>query len=211
MQTEAKVYEKTYRSYLSQIGDIDLKALGQKLGLAASGNGVVIPLYGKPHTLSEKGITDPTGKQPSLAVCVILCKHLLLCPEVQPFGKEWAAFRDLKDSGPLTTYFANDVERAIAEYFSGKPDQIKRAGQILGGYPPGMEVAYDLALQFDALPKIPVVMLYNDADDEFPVKCSVLFERRAENYLDPESLAMLGRLLFSSLENATDPNKGVIE
>ena len=207
MQTEAKVYEKTYRSYLSQIGDIDLKALGQKLGLAAAGNEVVIPLYGKPHTLSEKGITDPAGKQPPLAVCVILCKYLLLCPEIQPFGKEWAAFRDLKDSGPLTKYFANDVERAIAEYFSGKPDQFKRAGQILGGYPPEMEVAYDLALQFDALPKVPVVMLYNDADDEFPVKCSVLFESRAENYLDPESLAMLGRLLFTYLEKAADSNK----
>ncbi len=29
---------------------------------------------------------------------------------------------------------------------------------------------------------------------------SVLFERRAEKYLDPESLAMLGRLLFRKLK-----------
>jgi len=28
----------------------------------------------------------------------------------------------------------------------------------------------------------------------------VLFERRAEKYLDPESLAMLGRLLFRKLK-----------
>jgi len=40
MKTEAKVYENTYRSYLSQIGDIDLKAVGRKLGLAATGNGL---------------------------------------------------------------------------------------------------------------------------------------------------------------------------
>jgi len=43
-------------------------------------------------------------------------------------------------------------------------------------------------------------MLYNDADDEFPATCSVLFERRAERYLDPECLAMVGALLFASLK-----------
>jgi len=43
-------------------------------------------------------------------------------------------------------------------------------------------------------------MLYNDADDEFPPACSVLFERRAQRYLDPECLAMVGALLFTSLK-----------
>jgi hypothetical protein len=43
-------------------------------------------------------------------------------------------------------------------------------------------------------------MLYNDTDDEFAAKCSVLFERRAEAYLDAECLAMVGRLLFTSLK-----------
>jgi hypothetical protein len=57
-------------------------------------------------------------------------------------------------------------------------------------------------MQFDALPKVPVVMLFNDADDEFSATCSVLFERRAENYLDPECLAMVGRCLFTYLKKA---------
>ncbi|CAN2041866.1 hypothetical protein GMMP15_50054 [Candidatus Magnetomoraceae bacterium gMMP-15] len=45
-------------------------------------------------------------------------------------------------------------------------------------------------------------MLFNDADDEFEAKCSVLFERRAEKYLDLECLAMLGRHLFTCLKKA---------
>jgi len=63
-------------------------------------------------------------------------------------------------------------------------------------------VSYDLSMQFNALPKIPLVMLFNDADDEFSATCSVLFEGRAENYLDPECLAMVGRYLFTSLKKA---------
>jgi hypothetical protein len=52
------------------------------------------------------------------------------------------------------------------------------------------------------LPKIPVLLLFDDADEEFPAQCKVLFERRAEHYLDPECLAILGMLLSDFLNKA---------
>jgi hypothetical protein len=48
------------------------------------------------------------------------------------------------------------------------------------------------------------LILFNDADEEFPAQCMVLFERRAENYLDMECLAMVGMLLFEQLKRAAD-------
>jgi hypothetical protein len=57
-------------------------------------------------------------------------------------------------------------------------------------------------MQFFALPKVPVLMLFNDADEEFAARCAVLFERRAEKYLDMECLAMVGMLLFERLKMA---------
>jgi len=196
------IYEMTYRNYLAQIEGLDLASVGEKLGCDVERNEVLIPLFGKPHRVSEKGILDPSGKQPSFDQCVILCKYLLLCPDVPPKDHEWVSYRGLKDSGPLTKYFANDVERAIAEYFKGRGGALAEASEALGGYPPAIEASYDLSVQFDALPRVPVVILYNDADDEFPAKCSVLFENRAEHYLDAECLAMLGRLLFTYLKEA---------
>jgi len=200
MKSKNSVFEKTYKYYIAQVAGIDFKSIEQKLGVHAEGNDVTIPLFGKSHKVSESGITDPSGNQHSLDICVILCKYLLLCPDVYPTEKEWVSFRDLKDSGPLTTYFANDVERAIAAYFEGRLDDMKGASKLLGGYPPDIEVNYDLSMQFDALPQVPVMLLFNDADDEFPAKSSVLFERRAEKYLDAECLAIVGRLLFTSLK-----------
>jgi hypothetical protein len=47
-------------------------------------------------------------------------------------------------------------------------------------------------------------MLFNDADMEFAAQCMVLFERRAEKYLDMECLAMVGMLLFEYLKLAAD-------
>ena len=202
MTNKASIFEKTYKDYITQVAGIDLKSIEQKLGVKIDGNDVTIPLFGKPHKVSKSGITDPSGKRPSLDICVILCKYLLLCPDVYPKEKELVSFRGFKDSGPLTSYFANDVERAIATYFAGRLDDLKEASKTLAGHPPDIEVAYDLPMQFDALPQVPVILLFNDADEEFPAKSSVLFERRVEHYLDSECLAMVGRCLFTFLKKA---------
>ena len=120
MPNKSSVFEKTYQDYLTQIVTLDLKSIEHKLKIKIEGDEVVVPLFGKPHRVSQKGITDPSGKQPSLDTSVIIFKYLLMCPDVYPQEKEWVSYRDFKDSGPLTTFFSNDVERAIVSYFSGK-------------------------------------------------------------------------------------------
>ncbi len=196
------VYEKTYQYYLSQFDSLDLESLVTKLGVHPDKDGIVVPLFKRPYRVSAKGVTDPSGNRPALYVSIILFKYLYMCPDAPPQQREWASYRDLKDSGPLGTYFANDIERPIAEHFSGKPREMEKVSKKLGGYPADLESAYDLAIQFDALPRLPIVMLFNDADDEFPAACSLLFEACAETYLDPECLAMVAGFLVQDLKGA---------
>jgi hypothetical protein len=207
MEKTASVHEATYRNYLAQFGGRYLAGLAHLLGVRVQGKEVFIPLFGRQHRVSSDGISDPSGKTPGFDVRVILCKYLLQCPDTAPEENEWVSFRGLKDSGPLTTYFANEVERAIASYFTGKLSELQSACSRLGGYPPMTQAAYDLSVQFDALPRIPVILLFNDAEHDpenfWPATCSLLFERRAERYLDPECLAMTGRLLYSWLKKTT--------
>lgn len=206
MKKAASVYDATYRDYLARIGGMNLGILEQSLGVRVQGNEVLIPLFGRHYRVSKDGITNPEGNSPRFDICVILCKYLLLCPDTAQKENQWVSFRNLKDSGPLTTYFTNDVERAIAAYFAGKTGPLRSSCRRLDGYPSGMQAAYDLSMQFDALPRIPVLLLFNDSDDDqdniWPATCSLLFEKQAENYLDPECLAMMGRLLYSWLKKA---------
>ena len=202
MSPEKTVFDRTYENYVAQLSKIDFKSVASNLGLNQVENRINIPLFGKTYEVSVYGITDPSGIKPPYDICVVLCKYLLLFPYVDPKESEWVSFKDFKDAGPLTTYFANDVERGIASYFSEKLDELKNASKALSGYRPDLDVHYDLAAQFDALPRVPVMMLYNDADEEFHAKCSILFERRAERYLDAECLAIVGWQLFSHLKNA---------
>ena len=126
MPTVNPVFEKTYKDYLKQIAAIDPTSIEQILGVRVEGREITIPLFGIPHKVSEKGIVDPSGRQPSLDICVILCRYILLCPGVEPKAQEWVSFRDFKDSGPLTVFFLNDVERAIANCLTGNLDNMKK-------------------------------------------------------------------------------------
>jgi hypothetical protein len=57
-------------------------------------------------------------------------------------------------------------------------------------------------MEFDPLPQVPILLLFNDADEEFPAQCLLLFERRAEKYLDMESMAILAWLLTDYLSQS---------
>ena len=202
MAGRSPAFESTYKEYLEQVAEIDVRSIKETLGVRVEGNATIIPLFGKSIRVSSRGIIDQSGQRPSFDICIILCKYLLLCPDSIPKETEWVAYRDLKDAGPLTVYFANDVERSIAARFSGRLRELETAGKVLGGCRPGIKLSNDLSMRFEALPRISLLMLYNDADQEFPAQCSVLFEKRAERYLDAECLAMVGRLLFTNLETA---------
>lgn len=202
MQTEETVFEKTYQNYLEQLREISFKSIARDLGAKIEGNQITIPLFTNEYEVSVEGIADPQGQKPPHDICVILCKYILRCPDTPPKEQGWVSFRNFKDSGPLIGYFTHDVEHAISACFSGRLNDLKKASDALGGYPAGLEVKYDLAVQFDALPKIPVMMLYNDEDEEFSATCSILFEARAEKYLDAECIAMIGWQLFSHLKKA---------
>lgn len=197
------VYKKTYRDYLARFAQLDLSAVDRRLGVAVEGDEAVVPLFGKPYRVSRSGIVNPEGVTPTLDLCVIVSRYLILSPKTPRQGGEWVNFRDLKDSGPLTTYFRHDVERAIAREFEDQIHRLETAARALGGREPALEISCDLAKQFDALPRVPVLVVFHDGDDEFPAECSVLFESCAEDYLDPECLAMLGRFLFTSLRDAS--------
>jgi hypothetical protein len=54
-------------------------------------------------------------------------------------------------------------------------------------------------MRLPALPRIPILLLFNGADEEFPARCPMLLDRRAGKYLDMECLAIAGWALSAYL------------
>lgn len=204
MKETSPVFEENYRFYLDRLTAVDLPARAEVLGAGAEGGGLIVPFFGKPHRISSGGVVGPDGLRPSYGVCIILFKYVLLCPEKVPPRGPWTAFRDFRDAGPLVVFFANDVEAALARGFQGELPRLESAAAHLGGRAPEGAYSHDLAVQFDPLPRVSMLMLFNDRDEEFPAGCSVLFEKRTEDFLDMESVAVLGHLLAGNLVQRKD-------
>ncbi len=198
---KSSVFEETYTNYLAQIAGLDFKKIAAQLGAERVAEELIILFFGNPLRVSADGITEASGSRPNFSVCVILFKYLLLCPDHDPVENDWVSFKDFRDSSPFAGSFVNYTEAPIAKYFSGRVTQLEMACRKISGHLPAEKFSYDLCMQFNALPQIPVLMLFNDADDEFAAQCAVLFERRAEKYLDMECLAMVGMLLFEYLKD----------
>ena len=194
------VYEETYQNYLSQLGELDFKEIEHRLNVQIDGGDIIIPFFGRPYRVSNERISDPSGRRPHLSVSVILCKYLLMCPSHEPREADWVTFKDFKDAAPLINSFATTVTNPISKMYSGRLSALESACKKIGGYLPADTLSYDISFQFDALPRVPLLLLFNDQDTEFPAQCSVLFERRTEKYLDMECVAMLGMLLCEYLK-----------
>jgi uncharacterized protein DUF3786 len=191
---EANIFETHYEDYCRQIAELDFSSIKDTLGIESQDKEAIIPFLGEDYIISNKGIEDEFGNRPNYMVCVILSKYLLLCPDAPVVNKEWAALKDFRKLSQFTNLnvFASDTEKPIVKRFSGRLEALSDASQKLGGKPCDLGLSYDFAMEFKLLPQIEILLLFNDCDDEFPATCSVLFQRQAEHYLDPESLIMTG-------------------
>ena len=191
---EANIFETHYEDYCRQIAELDFSSIKDTLGIESQDKEAIIPFLGEDYIISNKGIEDEFGNRPNYMVCVILSKYLLLCPDAPVVNNEWAALKDFRKLSQFTNLnvFTSDTEKPIVKRFSGRLEALSDASQKLGGKPCDLGLSYDFAMEFKLLPQIEILLLFNDRDDEFPATCSVLFQRQAEHYLDPESLIMTG-------------------
>jgi hypothetical protein len=199
MIVESKAFERIYRDYLAQLAAVDLRAAAEILGGRADGEAVVMPFFGRPHKISAAGISDPSGNQPSHSVSVLLSKYLLMCPKYPPLDASWVSYKDFRDAGPFVGGFRNNAEVPLERRFGSNPEELKKRCSALAGGPAAEDFPYEVAVRLPALPKVPILLLFNGTDEEFPARCAMLFERRAEKYLDMECLAIAGWALSAYL------------
>lgn len=196
---KAPIFEKHYRRYLEKIRRMDFQGLPERLGVEHRDGAIVIPVFGAPYRVTADGIYDSQGIPADYGTAVILSRYLLECPRLQPPDDSWRAFRDFPDAVPLQGYFSTNVEQRIGVHFRGRLPALAAASAALDCRRPPLAIDYDFTACFDPLPRVPVLLTFNDADALFAAHCSVLFETRVESYLDMECVAMVGALLAEKL------------
>lgn len=201
MTKKSEVFEDNYQHYCQQIAGLDFPGLVEPLGISLTGERFTIPFYGHNYQVTGNDILDESGARADYMACVVLAKYLLLAPAIPRLDPEWASFQDLRTNSQFTntTFLVSETERPLLECFSGRVKDLEAACLRLGGVGVDIGSNHDLSMEFTALPRISLLLLFNDSDEEFPATCSILCQRQAEFYLDPESLIITAVWLTKQL------------
>ncbi|MCB2228608.1 MAG: DUF3786 domain-containing protein [Desulfarculaceae bacterium] len=199
------VFGEIMEDYQRQMGErwdeIDTGALG----VEREGHEIVVPLFGRQCRVSPQGIECGEDGLLGHSIGVLLSRYLL-----GPYGPPgqadaaWVSFRDFPGSAPFQQGFVNTVERRIAAKRSGDLEGLRQVVEPLGAAPAGGGFSYDLALELSGLPRVPLLLLFNDAEEGFPATSTVLFKPDAVSYLDMECIAIVGMVLAA----LADPQRG---
>lgn len=198
----SKQFQDNITEYRLRLEQVQPQRIMDTLGLISTMDDFFLRFFDQSYSLRDIQAASFVQSPAEYMFFVILAKYLLLSPDHPCLQDGWAAFKDFKDVSHFTNvrYFTSDTEGAVEKCFSGRAEHLRQACISFGGrLDAAMSTAYDVAMQFDALPRISLLLLFNDKDDDFPAKCSLLFSRHAEKYLDPESLAMTGAYLVTQL------------
>ncbi len=110
--------------------------------------------------------------------------YLVNVNDVYPLGRDIVGPQDLKEGhffqGPHELKIAPLVER-----YGGDLHGFRQATEKLGGEPLDMA---DAAVRLKPFPRVHLYYLLWEADDEFPARMSVLFERSIENVMAADAI-----------------------
>jgi hypothetical protein len=114
---------------------------------------------------------------------------------------DWIAYNSLPNSVSKTKTLAR-LERELAAHFTGQAAVLQNRAVQMGAEPVavGGEDA-DIQVVFRPLPRVPVLLLFWDAEleESFEAQCRFLFDASVSDYLDLEAMLFLVEHLLARL------------
>ena len=208
-------YEQIYLNLISRIkkDEVNFKESAERLGLKCisdessdesneSDEKISVNFLRRDYIITKEGVEPIDGKPVGVNHRNVLLYYVLSKGNGEPkfsfvpLGRLTGMISgqniptDRIMNAPLIRKFRNDLTR------------LKTAVTLIGGDYEGTANGGHLWL-IKPLPKIPVKMIYYEADEEFPADIQIMFDETAPKFMEYECLAFLcGCLVSALIENA---------
>ena len=156
-----------------------------------------LPYFTGNIEIRQDGIFKSNGDDLGRWEQVFIYNHMAQGGQAVPTGK-WKGLVELPNTVSKMKSMKDQVEAPLIAAFSGLAADLEKAGRAIGGRPAGDKDANaDVALVFTPLPRIPVMLLFWDADpaDGFEAEVKLLFDETITEHLDIESIIFLSERL----------------
>lgn len=182
-------YDAVLADLLKETAEKRVAASAPALGGSLDNGSARIPLFGEPCTVREDAVH--TNAAPLDTVGSILVIRYLLSAGDEPLRNAWVPYREFRDGAQFASYIKTNIEDRLARHFAGKKALLQERIQAIGGHMYRSESRPDVAAALYPFPKVPLLLIFWDKDEEFDASFQFLFDRSAASYLDMEALAVL--------------------
>ncbi len=196
-----EAYEKVYQELKPRLAAADIAGAARELGLALRDGAALVPCLGREFVVGKDGVSLADGGEAPVNHRIVLAYYLTHGGRGENTGR-FVPYRELPGGQDFARSLSQIVEERAARFFSGRLEALAAAAAALGARPGDEYASADASFLFPALPKIPLLMTFYDADEDFPAEAKVFYDLTAPNFLDLECLAVLGLILVQELEAA---------
>ena len=181
---------------------VDLpERIGGELTRAEGEPVLVLPYFNKTIHIHRNHIQRPDGSELSRWEQVFIFNHMAQGGSQKPTDR-WKALQEIPNTISKIKSMQAQVELPLRERFAGHRDELAAAASRIGGQDVTSDVdSADLAIRFTPLPRIPVMLLFWDADPDsgFDAEVKLSFDETITEHLDIESIIFLCETLAGLL------------
>jgi hypothetical protein len=186
-----------------KVAPLDFAALAAGLGATSDQEDgrpfLSLPYFGRTVQVFKDEVRHPLGVAENPWDAILLYNYIASQGQRPPCG-QWIKFQGLPNSVSKTKTLLR-LQKQLAEAFSGKTGRLDRKARELGGEPVAVAQEADLQFLFQPLPRLPLLLVFHDAEPEehFEAEAHFLFDAQVMDYLDLESLLFLVERLMDQL------------
>ena len=200
-------YEVTYRALIPLIDKVDFAEAAPRLGFTlVSKDSMEIDFLGRRYELRHSGVkVIGADEDANVNFKSVLIYYAISRGAGEP-DREYSiitAFSGGLISGNSGT--GKWLLSPLTAVSGGSYERFRRGCEVLGARFISERNTGEYLWEYELLPKIPVQLVFFEADDEFPAETRVKYSNSAARWLEYEPLCFLNGCLASAFARAVNP------
>ncbi len=182
-------YDSIYLGLVQKLAECDFQSSAKRLGLEYVEGSIQVNFLKREYRITKDGVEPLDGQPVNVNNRSVLLYYLLSQGTGSP-ENSFVLFESIprmnSGLGLQSRLMNSPLERKLGNDYFKFTQAAMRLGGIEQDSQPGKHT-----WQFDVLPKIPLRIIFYEADDEFPASIQIMLDKTAPRFLEFECLAFM--------------------
>jgi hypothetical protein len=192
-------YDSIYLGLIARLSECDFQESAERLGLEYIDEGIQVCFLKREYRITLDGVEALDSQPVSANNGSVLIYYLLSNGRGDP-ENSYVLFESIPRMISGLGFQNRMMSRHLERKFGNDYVQFSEAAVKLGGIEEESRMGKHL-WKFAVLPKIPLKIVYYEADDEFPTNIQIMLDKTALQFLEFECLAFMVGCFVRALIN----------